>query len=662
MRVFRDMDSLPQLSGSVVTVGSFDGLHSGHQKLIKKIKQLSQSTEGPSVVITFDPHPRSIVYPKDKSLKILTSLQEKIDLLRNTDIDILVIVPFTVEFSQLAPSEYIEKLLIEKFRPRHLVIGYDHKFGLNRAGNIDLLRSKAQQYNYEVTEISKYEADQLAISSTRIRKAILGGDLETANTLLNRPYELSGHVVRGKKLGTKLGFPTANLKVEDSKKLIPKDGIYACYVVVNGEQYQGMLYIGNIPTLDSTQPTTIEVNIFDFDEDIYDQRISIQLLSYLRDDKKFESLDALKAQLKADKEDSLNFFSGGTALRNLETAVVILNYNTSQFLETYLPSVGFSSEQIFKTVVIDNASTDDSLEVLEEWFPEVQVVSLDKNYGFAGGYNKGLNGIDEKYFVLLNSDVEVTEGWLDPLITYLEEYPECAAVMPKILSYEQRQAFEYAGAAGGHIDYLGYPFCRGRIFDTVEEDAGHYDDIQKIFWASGAAFVCRAEVFRTLGGFDEDFFAHHEEIDLCWRMQRAGYYLAVIPHSVVYHLGGGTMDYGNSRKVFLNFRNSLATLFKNENSFNLFFKLPLRLVLDGIAGIKFLLSGEVASTWAVIKAHFSFYGNIISLIAKRRKVKELVRKHKIISSEKPLIHKHSIIVQYYLSGKKTYDQLKKQSS
>ena len=657
MQVFRDLEALPNLEGTIVTVGSFDGVHIGHKKIINRIKQLSQKYATKNVVITFHPHPRSIVYPKDKTLRLLSSLQEKIELFRGFGIDYLVIVPFTIEFSQLSPTEYIEKLLVNKFKPSHIVIGYDHRFGINREGDISLLKIKSADYGYEVVEIEKQEIDAITISSTKIRNALIAGDLRQANTLLSYPYCISGKVVEGRKVGTDIGYPTANIQVESDKKLIPKDGIYTCYVVIKDHRYKGMMYIGDIPTIKGKNPKTIEVNIFDFDQNIYGERISVQLLKFLREDKKFDGLEGLKTQLAQDKLDTISFFESEIKPVNLDATIAILNYNAKDYLETFLPSVSHSSQSEFDILVIDNASDDDPREMLEEWFPEIAYLRLDKNYGFAEGYNKGLVNIKSKYVVLLNSDVKVTEGWLDPLITYLEEHNEYGAVMPKILSLEDPSSFEYAGAAGGFMDELGYPYCRGRIFNEIEKDNGQYDNATSIFWVSGAACVIRTEVFKQLGGFDADYFAHQEEIDLCWRMHRAGYKLAVLPESKVYHLGGGTLNYGSSFKVYLNFRNSLANIFKNESILNLLWKIPTRLVLDGIAGLKFLMSGQINSFLAVIKAHFAFYLALPSLFVKRRKYSKNIEKVRIGQCNKDGLYHGSIVFKHFFGGLSSFSDL-----
>jgi len=262
-----------------------------------------------------------------------------------------------------------------------------------------MMRYKAPRFGYEVIEISKQDIDEITISSTKIRAALQAGDLETANTLLNHPYEISGTVIRGRKLGTEIGFPTANLAIQEKAKLIPKDGIYACRVEVDKQLYNGMLYIGDIPTIGTDNPKSIEVNIFDFNDDIYDQRISIRVLHYLRDDQKFDGLNALKAQLQIDRDNSLRFFENYQDQTTPKVSIAILNYNTKNYLESFLPSVCFSSALKFQTVVIDNGSSDDSVKFVNQWYPEVKTISLTKNYGFAEGYNKGLREIDSEYIV-----------------------------------------------------------------------------------------------------------------------------------------------------------------------------------------------------------------------------------------------------------------------
>ena len=660
MRVYRDLKTLPEFNKTVITIGSFDGVHTGHQRILSRLNELSRQDDSETVVITFYPHPRSVVYPKDKSLRLLSSLEEKIALFESFGVDHLVVVPFTIEFSQISPLEYIQDFLVKYFSPAQIVIGYDHRFGLNRAGSIDLLRMHQETYGYQVTEIVKQEIEEITISSTKIRTALQDGNLELANRLLNHPYRLSGLVIKGQQLGSKLGYPTANLEVEDAHKLLPKDGIYACKVDIENETFGGMLYIGQIPTLKNKEKT-IEVNIFDFDEDIYGQRISIQVLQFLREDEKFDNLQGLQKQLAKDKVDSLAYLSGDySPKRKLDTTIAILNYNSLDFLEMYLPLLLDSSTAEFDIVMIDNASTDESVEYVEDHFPEIEIVRLDKNYGFAEGYNQGLVAVKTKYAVLLNSDVEVTENWLDPLIAFMESNKAYGSVMPKIRSVEERDSFEYAGAAGGYLDRWGYPYCRGRLFDTVEKDTGQYDDVQDVFWTTGAAMVVRTDLFKKLGGFDGAYFAHQEEIDLCWRMHKAGYKLAVVPESVVYHVGGGTLDYGSARKVYLNFRNSLFTLFKNEEGWGRLTKIFVRLILDGIAGVKFLLSGELRSVWAILRAHFAFYGSGLALLSKRKESKEKIKSVQIGPSNSIGKTNFSVVMAYYIKGQKLFTDLPKE--
>lgn len=304
-------------------------------------------------------------------------------------------------------------------------------------------------------------------------------------------------------------------------------------------------------------------------------------------------------------------------------AVVILNWNGEKFLQKFLPSVVmYTNADEADVVVVDNGSTDGSLEVLKNEFKTVKVVELDKNYGFTGGYNRGLKrlkGYD--YFLLLNSDVEVSEDYLAPLIATLERDKSVAAVQPKILSYDNRDYFEYAGASGGMIDMFGFPYCRGRVMSVVERDCGQYNDACEVFWASGAAMFVRSDLYLNFGGLDEDYFAHMEEIDLAWRFKNAGYKIMVEPKSVVYHLGGGTLPNNSPRKLFLNFRNSLFTLYKNLPSKGLFLKLFLRMSIDGLIALVYLLKGEFSYFKAVFDAHIAFYGSIKQLKIKRSKLK-----------------------------------------
>ena len=283
-------------------------------------------------------------------------------------------------------------------------------------------------------------------------------------------------------------------------------------------------------------------------------------------------------------------------------SVIILNWNGAQMLRTYLPSVVKANGEGLKAnvIVADNGSTDESLQVLREEFPNVKTIVLDKNYGFAEGYNRAIDQIESDYVVLLNSDVETPEGWLDPLLDYLEAHPEVAAVQPKVRSWKQREKFEHAGAAGGYLSWLGYPYCRGRKFGKVEEDKGQYDSIAEVDWTTGACMCVRTSIYKELGGLDAAFFAHMEEIDLCWRMRNKGWKLACVPQSTVYHLGGGSLSYDNPRKTYLNFRNNLLMIYKNRRF--PWCVLTMRFFLDYAAAMMFLVTGKSGSAKAVCKA------------------------------------------------------------
>lgn len=305
MKVFKSLQNLPEFNNAVITIGSFDGVHRGHKTIIERVIKLAEKAKGESIVITFHPHPRLVVYPKDYSLQLLTSIDEKVKLFESCGIDYLIIAPFTVSFSQLNADEYIEKFLVEKFNPRFIVIGYDHRFGLNRQGNIDFLKWYSDRFNYEVFEIEKQEIDEIAISSTKIRKAINAKQIGIANDLLGHPFTLTGTVVRGLQLGATLGFPTANLAIEESNKLIPPYGIYAALVIHDNQRFGGMLYIGNRPSVDGVNERTIEINIFEFDQQIYGQKLRVEIIGHIRDDIEFSNLDQLKIQLAKDKTNSI---------------------------------------------------------------------------------------------------------------------------------------------------------------------------------------------------------------------------------------------------------------------------------------------------------------------------------------------------------------------
>lgn len=297
-------------------------------------------------------------------------------------------------------------------------------------------------------------------------------------------------------------------------------------------------------------------------------------------------------------------------------AVAILNWNGKNWLEKFLPSVVRFSDGA-DIYVIDNASTDDSVKFLQLNFPSVKIVINSKNSGFAGGYNEGLRQIDAEYYCLLNSDVEVTENWIEPVLNLFEKNSDIAAIQPKILSYNDKNKFEFAGAAGGLIDNLGYPYCRGRVFDEVEEDKGQYNDETEIFWASGCALFIRSKDFWNQNGFDERFFAHQEEIDLCWRAFNQNLKVKYCGKSTVYHVGGATLKDSNPHKTFLNFRNSLWMMLKNLPKNKLFPVLFLRLAQDGLAGVKFMTEGKFSHLWAILKAHFYFYLKFFRFLNKR---------------------------------------------
>ncbi|MFI5135626.1 MAG: bifunctional riboflavin kinase/FAD synthetase [Chitinophagales bacterium] len=301
MQVHHNIESLPQFRNAVITVGTFDGVHKGHQQLIGRILQLSKQISGESVLITFDPHPRAVIYPNDQSLRLLSTTEEKIKLLESFQVDHLVIVPFTKEFSMLSARDYIENFLVEKFHPAVIVIGYNHHFGHHRDGNIELLRSLSTQFDFRIEEIPKQMVDEIEVSSTRIRIAMQEGDVSTASHLLGHPYSLTGKVVKGNQLGRKLEFPTANISIADQFKLIPADGVYAVKVLVNEDWKHGAMNIGYRPTVNGTHHT-IEVYIFDFSSDLYEQEITVQFIEFIREEKKFETLDLMVEEIQRDEE------------------------------------------------------------------------------------------------------------------------------------------------------------------------------------------------------------------------------------------------------------------------------------------------------------------------------------------------------------------------
>lgn len=338
----------------------------------------------------------------------------------------------------------------------------------------------------------------------------------------------------------------------------------------------------------------------------------------------------------------------------IKTAVVILNWNGRKFLEQFLPGVIANTAAPDTSVIIaDNGSEDDSVEWVTVNHPDVQIIRLDSNYGYAGGYNRALQQVDAEYYILLNSDVEVEPGWAEKLVTFMDLHPNVGACQPKIMSYSSRTSFEYAGAAGGYIDSLGYPFCRGRIFSTVEEDIGQYDDTREIFWASGSCMAVRGAAFEQCDGFDESFFVHMEEIDLCWRMQNAGYTVCYFPHSVVWHVGGGTLGYGSPSKIYYNFRNSLIMLAKNLPSRHLRRTIFIRQVLDGVAAIMLLFTEGRDAAASVVRAHRDFRKHRTAI----RTFRSLAPGTEIFHYPHTLMNKY-LIFEYYVRRRKIFSELK----
>jgi len=333
-------------------------------------------------------------------------------------------------------------------------------------------------------------------------------------------------------------------------------------------------------------------------------------------------------------------------------AVVILNYNGKKFLEKFLKDViTFSTPH--EVILADNASTDDSISFLKKNFPQVRLVQNSANDGYAEGYNKALKQVDAEYYILLNNDVEVKSNWIQPLLELMDSDPKIAACQPKLLDQKNNTLFEYAGASGGFIDNYGYPFCRGRIFDSIEEDKGQYNDVKEIFWASGACLMVRSSVFWQLGGFDSDYFAHMEEIDLCWRMQNFGYKIYVNPNSQVYHVGGGTLQKQSAHKTFLNFRNSLITLTKDHPSKGLLYKVWVRMNLDGVAGAKFFFTLQPQHTIAIIRAHFAFYFSLGKTLKKRKQLKALNGYQSGFANT----YSKSLVYAFFIKGKKKFSEL-----
>ncbi|UAM98954.1 glycosyltransferase family 2 protein [Polaribacter litorisediminis] len=331
----------------------------------------------------------------------------------------------------------------------------------------------------------------------------------------------------------------------------------------------------------------------------------------------------------------------------MKTAIVILNWNGQRLLEQFLPSIVKYSSQEATIYVADNASTDTSIQYIKTFFPSIKIIENTTNGGYAKGYNDALQFIDADIYCLLNSDIEVTKNWLSPILEIFKNDDQTAIIQPKILDFKNKKKFEYAGAAGGFIDLYGYPYCRGRIFKDLETDEGQFNDIKEIFWASGACFCIRSKVYHKLHGFDEDYFAHQEEIDLCWRTKNIGYKVKYVGTSTVFHLGGATLQETNPQKTFLNFRNSLFSIVKNVPKKWFLFVIFSRLILDGISALKFLLELKLKHVWAILRAHFSFYKNFFKFLEKRKA---------LFKSQN--YHAHtSIVWQYFVLGRKKFKDL-----
>ena len=668
MKVYNNLSELPEFQNAVITIGSFDGVHKGHQKIIEKLRQLAKSIKGESVVITFHPHPRIVLQPNNNKLKLLNTIEEKVSLLEKYGVDNVVVVPFTKAFSEMNPDSYIQEFLLDKFSPKYIVIGYDHKFGKERKGDIDRIRSYQKEHEFEVIQIEKQELQNIAISSTKIRNALAESRLKDATTLMGHYFKLTGTVKKGQQIGRTLGYPTANIELTTPYKLVPVDGVYATHVFHNDKTYGAMLYIGDRPTIDQNLEKVIEVNIFEFDQNIYGDKIQLELIDFVRGEMKFNSRAELSQQLALDKVATNKILTRLIAKKKgpehievgASVTTIILNFNGEKLLDQFLPFAIDTSYPNHEVVVADNHSTDNSLELLEKQYADTITVRLPENYGFAEGYNKAISKLqsESEYLVLLNSDVEVTPNWLDPIIELMESDKSIGACQPKIRAQKNKTHFEYAGASGGWIDYYGFPFCRGRIFDTVEKDVGQYDTPQEIFWASGAAFVVRRKLYESLDGFDAMHFAHMEEIDLCWRIKRAGYKIMVVPESVVYHIGGSTLNYGDSKKTFLNFRNNLFMMSKNLPDDQRSKMIRKRLFIDGLAGIQYLMKFQFANIAAIVKAHWAYFGSLGKLKKKRKHYDELIQKMSIANemNQSGRYHK-SIIWQYYFKKNKLFKDL-----
>jgi GT2 family glycosyltransferase len=336
-----------------------------------------------------------------------------------------------------------------------------------------------------------------------------------------------------------------------------------------------------------------------------------------------------------------------------DTAVVVLSYNGRKWHELFLPTIVAEASSGYDVFLADNASTDDTLHYVQENYPTVKTIQITLNRGFANGYHEALKRIQAKYYILLSSDFEVTHNWFPPLLAAMTRYEGLAACQPKIRYWRERELFEYAGAGGGFMDNYGYLFCRGRIFNHIEKDMGQYDDDIEVFWASGGCLMVKADLYHLVGGLDHDLYAHMEEVDLCWRLKNAGYKIGYIGGSTVYHVGGSVISYGSPQKLFYNFRNNLILLLKNEKTSKLLWLFPVRMVLDGVAGLRLLLTGNFTETWTIIRAHFSFYSSLSKWVKRRKAAKKNIT----VRNEEGIYSK-SIVWQYFVLHKRTFPKLK----
>ncbi len=336
-----------------------------------------------------------------------------------------------------------------------------------------------------------------------------------------------------------------------------------------------------------------------------------------------------------------------------DTAVVILSYNGTKWHELFLPKIVEEAHTGYDVILADNASTDNTLQYVQDNFPAIQTLQIPVNHGFANGYYEALKQIKAKYYILLSADFEVTQGWFPPLHEAMERDAMLAACQPKIRYWRERENFEYAGAGGAFMDKYGYLFCRGRIFFDLEKDNGQYDDNIEVFWASGGCIMVRADLYHKVGGLDNEFYAHMEEVDLCWRLKNAGYKIGYVGRSLVYHVGGSVISYGSTQKLYYNFRNNMILLLKNEKGAKLVWLFPLRLALDGVAGLRLLLTGRFRHTFTIVKAHFHFYRDMGKWMQRRRENKKL-----IVNRNEEGIYSRSIVWDYFLLRRKKFTDLR----